>query len=152
MLRSLYLNGNFVGSNGELPQQFSQLSANLVDLGISGCNIKSLPSYFTSFRQMRYLDARDNRISSLPEEMTEWIKSLGMEAYNNTGLCDDANFCTVRHCVAGIVFGAITKTAIAMTHATPISANTTGANALSTFCSFHACMLLILLVERFVLC
>ena len=94
MLRSLYLNGNFVGSNGELPQQFSQLSANLVDLGISGCNIKSLPSYFTSFRQMRYLDARDNRISSLPEEMTEWIKSLGMEAYfhNNTGLCDDANF------------------------------------------------------------
>ena len=79
---------------------------------------------------MRYLDA-DNRISSLPEEMTEWIKACMEAIFIITRGCATMQISSiVRHCVAGIVFGAITKTAIAMTHATPKSANTTGANAL----------------------
>ena len=90
-MRSLYLNGNLVSRNGGLPEKFSDLASNLVALGISECNLESLPSYFSSFDKIKYLDARNNRISSLPNEVIKWIRSSGMEAYfhNNTGLCGD---------------------------------------------------------------
>ena len=90
-MRSLYLNGNLVGRNGGLPEKISDLASNLVALGISECNLESLPSYFSSFDKMKYLDVRNNRISSLPNEVIKLIRSSGMEAYfhNNTGLCGD---------------------------------------------------------------
>ena len=38
------------------------------------CGLKTLPSYLTDFKYLKYLDARDNNITEVPNEVTNWIK------------------------------------------------------------------------------
>ena len=53
--------------------------------------LKTLPSYLTDFKYLKYLDARDNNITEVPKEVTNWIKDTGIEAYfsGNKLLCEN---------------------------------------------------------------
>ena len=53
-----------------------ELNDNLVDLGIARCNLKSLPSYLSKFERLRYLDARDNKIVNVDDDVS--VKGHGM--------------------------------------------------------------------------
>ena len=72
----LYLNGNNLTS---FPSK--ELNDNLVDLGIARCNLKSLPSYLSKFERLRYLDARDNKIVNVDDDLKDMIRENVVESY-----------------------------------------------------------------------
>ena len=72
----LYLNGNPLE---KFPDE--SLKAKLIDLGISGCNLKSLPSYLSEFKELRYLDARDNNITMVDDDLKKLLETNKVESY-----------------------------------------------------------------------
>eukprot|EP00942_MAST-04A_sp_MAST-4A-sp1_P009915 g9915.t1 len=85
----LLLDGNRIPQNGGT--NIETLSSNLALLGLARCGLKTLPSYLTDFKYLKYLDARDNNITEVPKEVTNWIKDTGIEAYfsGNELLCEN---------------------------------------------------------------
>ena len=75
-LTFLYLNGNRLVT---FPAE--SLKDNLVDLGISRCSLKSLPSYLSEFNALRYLDARDNNITHVEKDFKLLMEKNSMETY-----------------------------------------------------------------------
>ena len=57
------------------------LQDSLVDLGISRCNLKSLPLYLSGFKRLAYLDARDNNITTIDDSLKELIATNHIESY-----------------------------------------------------------------------
>eukprot|EP00943_MAST-04B_sp_MAST-4B-sp1_P007630 g7630.t1 len=84
----LLLDGNKIPQNGT---SIETLSSNLAYIGLARCGLKTLPSYLTEFKYLKYLDARDNNITEVPKEVTNWIKDTGIEAYfsGNKLLCEN---------------------------------------------------------------
>ena len=80
----LYINGNNL-------QKFPDysLKTNLVKLGISRCQLRSLPSYLSEFSNLLYLDARNNNITAVDADLKVLIERNGIEAYfsGNNRLC-----------------------------------------------------------------
>ena len=85
----LLLDGNRISQNGGT--NIETLSSNLALLGLARCGLKTLPSYLTDFKYLKYLNARDNNITEVPKEVTNWIKDTGIEAYfsGNKLLCEN---------------------------------------------------------------
>jgi Leucine-rich repeat (LRR) protein len=83
-LMSLYLNGNTLI---KFPDQ--GLKSNLVWLGISRCRLRSLPSYLSDFSKLAYLDARDNNITTVDDDLKVLINKNAIESYfsGNEKLC-----------------------------------------------------------------
>ncbi len=72
----LYLNGN----NGmAFPDK--SLMGTLQYLGVARCNLKKLPSYLVAFKHLKYLDARDNNISSVSNDLKALITRNQVESY-----------------------------------------------------------------------
>ena len=57
------------------------LKDQLVDLGVSRCNLLSLPSYLSEFNYLKYLDARDNNISYVDNKLKSSMKTNSVESY-----------------------------------------------------------------------
>eukprot|EP00944_MAST-04C_sp_MAST-4C-sp1_P010578 g10578.t1 len=73
----LYLNGNNLES---FPSD--SLKDNIVSLGIARCNLKSLPSYLSTFKYLRYLDVRDNEIENVDDDLKTLLRTNnGVESY-----------------------------------------------------------------------
>ena len=85
----LLLDGNKIPKNGGT--NIETLSSNLASLGLARCGLKTLPSYLSDFKYLKNLDARDNNITEVPNEVTNWIKDTGIEAYfsGNKLLCEN---------------------------------------------------------------
>ncbi len=85
----LLLDGNRIPQTGGT--SIETLSSNLALLGLARCGLKTLPSYLTDFKYLKYLDARDNNITEVPKEVTNWIKDTGIEVYfsGNKLLCEN---------------------------------------------------------------
>ena len=47
-------------------------SSTLVKIGLSDCKVRSLPVYLNAFEKVKYLDARNNYIATVPSEVTKW--------------------------------------------------------------------------------
>eukprot|EP00942_MAST-04A_sp_MAST-4A-sp1_P011952 g11952.t1 len=75
-LKFLFLSGNYLLN---LPDK--SLKTNLVRLGIARCNLTTIPSYMPEFKRLKYLDARDNRIQRVDDELIELIKKNNIESY-----------------------------------------------------------------------
>ena len=80
----LYLNGNNLQS---FPSK--SLKDNLSYLGIARCDLKSLPLYLSEFKNLKYLDARDNAIIKVDDDLKELIEGNDVESYfsGNRILC-----------------------------------------------------------------
>ena len=61
-------------NNGTFPKSFETLASTLSVFGMARTGCTLLPQYFTNFGRLKYLDARDNFISSLTTETSSWIK------------------------------------------------------------------------------
>ena len=72
----LYLNGNNLQS---FPSK--SLKDNLSYLGIARCDLKSLPLYLSEFKNLKYLDARDNAIVKVDDDLKELIEGNDVESY-----------------------------------------------------------------------
>eukprot|EP00943_MAST-04B_sp_MAST-4B-sp1_P008375 g8375.t1 len=72
----LYLNGNNLRS---FPSE--SLKDNLVDLGIARCKLKSLPPYLSKYKYLKYLDARDNYIINVDDDIIELFRTNHVESY-----------------------------------------------------------------------
>ena len=72
----LYLNGNILES---FPSE--SLKDNLVDLGIARCKLKSLPPYLSKYKYLKYLDARDNYIINVDDDLIELFRTNHVESY-----------------------------------------------------------------------
>ena len=75
-LLDLYLNGNPLKT---FPSE--SLKTSLSYLGIRDCNLKSLPSYLSEFRELRYLDARYNNISMVGNDLKQLLETNDVESY-----------------------------------------------------------------------
>ena len=75
-LKFLFLNGNYLL---KLPDK--SLKDNLVWLGISRCNLTSIPSYMSEFKHLKYLDVRGNHIQTVGDELIELINKKNVESY-----------------------------------------------------------------------
>ena len=80
MLTFFYTGGNRGGSAG-FPTNFDTLSNQLVHLDISRCRLVELPSYLSAFANLLYLDARNNRIKHVDDELRNMLAEKNM--YNN---------------------------------------------------------------------
>lgn len=72
----LYLNGNNLGA---VPSE--SLRDQLSYLGIARCNLKSLPAYTSRFRNLQYLDARDNSIENVDNDLKDLLRRNKVESY-----------------------------------------------------------------------
>ena len=72
----LYLNGNNLQA---FPSE--SLKDTLVGLGIARCNLKSLPSYLSTVKSLKYLDARDNSITSVSDDLKRLLENNEVESY-----------------------------------------------------------------------
>jgi hypothetical protein len=75
-LKFLFLNGNYLLKLPDI-----SLKDTLVWLGISRCNLTSIPSYVSEFQHLEYLDARDNHIQSVDDKLIELISRNNVESY-----------------------------------------------------------------------
>ena len=75
-LLDLYLNDNPLKM---FPSE--SLKTSLTHLGIRDCNLKSLPSYLSQFKELRYLDARDNNISMVGNDLKHLLETNDVESY-----------------------------------------------------------------------
>eukprot|EP00942_MAST-04A_sp_MAST-4A-sp1_P013016 g13016.t1 len=86
----LYLNGNTFHGN-VFPTQFETLHTVLRGIGVAQCKLKNFPTYLDTFTLIRYIDARDNNISSIPKNIENWFESKGesLELYlsGNENVC-----------------------------------------------------------------
>jgi Leucine-rich repeat (LRR) protein len=72
----LYLNGNYLM---EFPDK--SLKETVQYLGVARCYLKSLPSYLAEFKNLKYIDARDNNISTVNDDLKMLINSNEVENY-----------------------------------------------------------------------
>eukprot|EP00942_MAST-04A_sp_MAST-4A-sp1_P015048 g15048.t1 len=72
----LYVNGNNI-----IKFPDTSLKETLQYLGVARCNLKILPSYLSEFKYLRYLDARDNDISTVSDDLNMLINSNEAETY-----------------------------------------------------------------------
>eukprot|EP00944_MAST-04C_sp_MAST-4C-sp1_P013801 g13801.t1 len=75
-LLDLFLSGNTLKV---FPDQSFQHS--LQYLGLARCHLQKMPTYLKEFRHLKYLDARDNNISMVPEEIKALVKQNKVESY-----------------------------------------------------------------------
>ena len=76
-LKFLILNGNNLL---KLPDK--SLQETMVFLAMNRCQLKpALPQYISSFKRLRYLDARDNNITSVDHALKELLKINLVESY-----------------------------------------------------------------------
>ena len=68
---SLFLDGNIMEM---LPTKMSSFKETIVYISVARCGLKSL-SGLETFKKLRYLDARNNSISSISENMKNMMKS-----------------------------------------------------------------------------
>jgi hypothetical protein len=80
----LFLNGNKL-----LKFPDKSLQDKLFWLGVARCSLKSLPKYLSEFKSLTYLDARDNNITHVADELKELIQTNNVESYfsGNDGVC-----------------------------------------------------------------
>jgi hypothetical protein len=79
----LYLNGNDLI---QFPDE--SLKDGLIQLGVARCNLKSFPDYLSGFTGLRYLDARDNNITAVNDDLKLLIKNNQIESYfSGNGVC-----------------------------------------------------------------
>ena len=85
LLTDLYIHGNFIEM---FPSE--NLKDSLVYLGVSRCGLNLLPSYLSMFKNLKYLDARDNQLSTISEELKHLLRTNDVEAYfaGNVVFCD----------------------------------------------------------------
>eukprot|EP00943_MAST-04B_sp_MAST-4B-sp1_P000471 g471.t1 len=76
MLVDLYLNGNTFATFPDV-----SLRETLQFLGVSRSKLKRFPQYLPKFYKLKYLDARDNNISSINSNLKTLIKKNQIEAY-----------------------------------------------------------------------
>ena len=78
----LYLNGNRV-------KVFPSETLRLMYVGIARCNLDSLPRYLALSQYLKYLDARDNNLMKIDDELKSLIKRNDVESYfsGNPVLC-----------------------------------------------------------------
>eukprot|EP00944_MAST-04C_sp_MAST-4C-sp1_P008605 g8605.t1 len=72
----LYLNGNYLINFPD-----TSLKDTLQYLGIARCGLNKLPPYFGKLNQLRYLDARDNNISFVKDDVKMLINRNNVESY-----------------------------------------------------------------------
>ena len=84
----LLINGNkmpvYSGTfNFETLENLAYLSLSEMD------GLTTLPSYLANFEYLRYIDARNNNLTSVPNKVTKWLKEKNIEAYfsGNDILC-----------------------------------------------------------------
>ena len=84
VLTHLYIDGNMI-------QRFPKedLNDGLLQLGISRCNLRSLPLYMSTFKKLQYLDARDNHLSKIEDGLRSILLQNKAESYfsGNRELC-----------------------------------------------------------------
>eukprot|EP00944_MAST-04C_sp_MAST-4C-sp1_P013793 g13793.t1 len=85
VLMGVYINGNAIEA---FPSD--DLKDTLVKLGISRCSLNALPSYLSAFNQLRYLDARDNSVGAIGDDLKTLLRKNDVEAYfsGNAVLCN----------------------------------------------------------------
>ena len=73
---------------GSFPSE--NLKDSLVYLGVSRCGLNSVPYYLSMFKNLKYLDARDNQLSTISEELQHLLRTNDVEAYfsGNVLFCD----------------------------------------------------------------
>ncbi len=82
-LLDLYLSGNNII---QFPDE--SLKHSLSYLGISRCNLKSLPLYLSEFQHLTYFDARDNNIAEIDNGLKSLIEKNSVESYfSNNPVC-----------------------------------------------------------------
>eukprot|EP00944_MAST-04C_sp_MAST-4C-sp1_P005270 g5270.t1 len=72
----LFLNGNSLLSFPDI-----SLKNHVEYLGISRCNLKSFPLYLSAFKGLKYLDARNNSITYVDDDLKQLIKKNNVESY-----------------------------------------------------------------------
>eukprot|EP00942_MAST-04A_sp_MAST-4A-sp1_P015311 g15311.t1 len=84
---SLYLDGNIMEV---LPTKMSSFKETIVYLSVARCGLKTL-SGLETFKMLRYLDARNNSISSISDNMKNMMKSKKQfeSYYSGNPLCYD---------------------------------------------------------------
>lgn len=61
-IRQFFLNGNSIS---HFPESFVSLGKTVIYLGIARCKLLTLPSALSEFKLLKYIDARNNNISSI---------------------------------------------------------------------------------------
>ena len=72
----LFLNGNRLIQFPDV-----SLQETLQNVGIARCHVKSIPSNFAEFKHLEYIDARDNNISVVNDDLKMLINTNGAESY-----------------------------------------------------------------------
>ena len=57
------------------------LKITLIKLNVARCKVNVLPSYLSSFQELKYLDARDNNITYIDDSLKSLIKQNKVESY-----------------------------------------------------------------------
>ena len=88
VLTYLYMNGNRIT---RFPKE--DLNDGLLQLGISRCELHSLPLYLSTFKKLQYLDARDNHLRKVTDELRNLLLQNNAESYfsGNRELCSTEN-------------------------------------------------------------
>eukprot|EP00943_MAST-04B_sp_MAST-4B-sp1_P009082 g9082.t1 len=82
-LRYLYLNGNDLI---KFPDE--SLKHSLIHIGFSRCNLNSLPLYLSNFARLEYIDARDNSITLIGNDLKTLIKKNNIESlFSGNPIC-----------------------------------------------------------------
>ena len=72
----LFVNGNHLI---EFPD--TSLKETLQYLGVARCHLRTLPSYLAEFKHLIYLDARNNNISTVSDDLKMLINTNQVESY-----------------------------------------------------------------------
>ena len=85
LLTDLFINGNLIEM---FPRE--DLKDSIVYLAVARCNLNSLPSYLSMFKNLKYLDARENQLGTINEDLKHLLRTNDVEAYfaGNVVLCD----------------------------------------------------------------
>eukprot|EP00944_MAST-04C_sp_MAST-4C-sp1_P003047 g3047.t1 len=85
LLTFLFINGNSIEA---FPSE--DLKDIISYLGVARCKLNSLPSYVSTFKNLKYLDARDNSLRTISKELKHLLRNNDVEAYfsGNVELCD----------------------------------------------------------------
>ena len=84
-MSDLFIDGNLIEM---FPKE--DLKDSIVYLAVARCNLNSLPSYLSMFKKLKYLDARENQLGTISEDLKHLLRTNDVEAYfaGNVVLCD----------------------------------------------------------------
>ena len=78
-INNMYLDGNKMEN---FPSKFHTFQTTLQYLGVARCGFKELQQHLESFDNLKYLDARNNNITSISPEIKQMIKdTIDFESY-----------------------------------------------------------------------